>query len=81
LKNNLPSSFRKYFWDCDFSDLSLEKYPKFIIERILDYGTLKDIKWLKERISEAYFRKIATESRRLGKRTLNYWKTMYSNEY
>lgn len=79
-KNKLPQSFRKYFWDCDFNELSVDKYPKFIIERILNYGTLSDIEWIKRSVSEAYFKKIATESRRLDKRTLNYWKTIYAKE-
>ena len=81
MSNKLPEGFRKYFWDCNFKDLSIDKYPKFIIERILDYGTLKDIKWIKQSVSGTYFKRIATESRRLGKRTLNYWKTMYSDEH
>ena len=25
-KNNLPEEFRKYFWDCEFDELSIEKY-------------------------------------------------------
>ena len=31
---DMPEEFRKYFWDVDYDDLSLEKYPKFIAERI-----------------------------------------------
>ena len=76
---NLPESFRKYFWDCDFDDLSVQKYPKFILERVLNFGSLKDIQWIKHQVGDEYFRKIATQSRRLDKKTLNYWKTIYQD--
>jgi hypothetical protein len=42
----LPEEFRKYFWDVDYDDLSLDKYPKFIAERIMNYGDLDSVKWL-----------------------------------
>lgn len=77
--HKLPEIFRKYFWDCDFYELSLERYPKFILERLLNYGTLEDIQWIKRKVGEAYFQQIATQSRRLDKKTLNYWKTIYQD--
>jgi len=69
----LPEEFKKYFWDCSFEELTLEKYPKFIIERILNYGNEKEIEWLRENIDEDYFRNIALTSRRLDRKTSNYW--------
>ena len=38
---DIPEEFRKYFWDVDYDDLSLKKYPKFIAERILNFGGMK----------------------------------------
>jgi len=46
----LPEEFRKYFWDVDYDDLSLDKYPKFIAERIMNYGDLDSPEPLKQRI-------------------------------
>ena len=78
-KYQLPESFRKYFWDCNFDDLSVKKYPKFILERVLNFGSLQHIQWIKCKVGDEYFRKIATQSRRLDKKTLNYWKTIYQD--
>ncbi|MFO7830212.1 MAG: hypothetical protein R6V23_16440 [Bacteroidales bacterium] len=77
--NKLPESFRKYFWDCNFDDLTVKKYPKFILERVLNFGSWEDIQWIKSQVGNEYFRKIATQSRRLDKKTLNYWKTIYQD--
>jgi hypothetical protein len=78
-RHKLPESFRKYFWDCNFNELSLKQYPKFVLERILNYGTLEDIKWIKKQVDENYFHQIATQSRRLDNKTLNYWRIIYQD--
>jgi len=73
----LPNRFKKYFWDCEFSELSLEKYPRFIAERILLYGNLQDIRWLASRVSKEMFQEIVLNSRRLDPKTKNFWKIYF----
>lgn len=70
---------KKYFWDCDFEELSMEKYSKFIIERVLNFGNAKEVRWLIENTDEGIFKKVATSSRRLDRKTANYWKKYYQN--
>ncbi|PKP55943.1 MAG: hypothetical protein CVT88_05210 [Candidatus Altiarchaeales archaeon HGW-Altiarchaeales-1] len=79
-KGNLPEDFRKYFWDCEFDELIMEKYPKFIAERILCFGNIKEIKWLLTKLNKDMFLKISTTSRRLDERTKNFWKIYFQNE-
>lgn len=62
-----------YFWDCDFTELSIEKYPKFIIERILNYGKENEIEWLRSKVDAEFFKNVALTSRRLDRKTANYW--------
>ena len=45
----IPSSITKLFWDSDPNILDLEKHKKSIIARTLNYGTLGDWKWLKDK--------------------------------
>ena len=70
-------SLKKYFWDCNFEDLTLEKHPEFIIERILNFGTEEEIEWLKKNVNKEKFKIIALSSRRLDRKTANYWKRHY----
>ncbi len=44
--NNLPIEFKKYFWDCDFSNLDLIKNKNFILGRLLLFGDLNAIKYV-----------------------------------
>jgi len=72
----LPIEFQKYFWDVNFDDLNMEKYPTFIAERILNYGDLKGIKWLLSRTDRNFIRTLVENSRNLNTKTKNYWQIM-----
>ncbi|GHV23855.1 hypothetical protein FACS189428_7720 [Clostridia bacterium] len=42
---SIISLFSKYlFWDTDPAGLDMEKHKKYIVERVLDYGSWED--WL-----------------------------------
>lgn len=72
-KNNLPEEFRKYFWDVDYDELSLEKYPKFIAERIMNYGDIDSVKWLQSVLDREFIRSVVINSRNLNPKSKNYW--------
>ena len=44
--NNLPLFLKKYFWDVDFLKLNRNSHSQFIIERVLEYGDERAVKWL-----------------------------------
>jgi len=69
----LPEEFRKYFWDVDYDDLSLKKYPKFIAERIMNYGDLDAVKWLQSVLDREFIRSVVMNSRNLNPKSKNYW--------
>ena len=75
-KTPLPQEFRKYFWDVAFDELTFEKYPEFIAERILNYGDLKGVKWLLKRTDKQLIRTLLKNNRKLNAKTKNYWKIM-----
>jgi hypothetical protein len=74
--SGIPETLRKYFWDVAYEDLSLEKYPKFIAERILNFGDLDAVKWLQSVLDKDFIRSVIINSRNLNPKTKNYWKLM-----
>jgi len=72
----LPSTFKVYFWDCDFDQLSLQQYPRFIIERILNFGDDNAVRWLLQHAEPILIQRIIENSRNLTKKTRNYWHLM-----
>jgi len=43
----IPSDIRKLFWEIQSNNIDLEKNKKFIISRVLNYGTLSNWSWLR----------------------------------
>lgn len=74
LTDPLPFEFQKYFWDVAFDELTFEKYPRFIAERLLNYGNLNDIRWLLAHTDQQFLAAIIENSRNLNDKTKNYWK-------
>ena len=72
----LPGEFQKYFWDVAFDELTIEKYPRFIAERILNYGDVNGIKWLLSRTDKDFIRTLIENSRNINAKTKNFWQIM-----
>jgi len=72
----VPKSLKKYFWDIEFSELSLDKDSFFIIKRVIDRGKTKDVIWLIQQYDINKIRKVVTTSRDLSKKTAVFWSRM-----
>lgn len=78
--DKLPGAFEKYFWDCNFETIEAGTHKKFISERILMFGNIPALKWLKRTYGLDYIKQVALNSRRLDARTRNFWKTYFDDE-
>jgi len=77
--SKLPEEFQKYFWDVTFDELTIEKYPRFIAERILNYSDLNGIIWLLSWTDKHFIRTIVDNSRNINAKTKNYWQIMLTS--
>ncbi len=76
--NDLPLHIKKYFWDCDFSKLSLDLHRNFILGRLLLYGDLKAIafilgNYIKPEVEKFLYKK---GKNCLDKRSFNFWEKL-----
>lgn len=69
----LPSFLKTYFWDVDFQKLDFEKYPNFVIERILEYGNQRSVSWLSQFFSRDIIKETVINSRTLSPKSANFW--------
>jgi hypothetical protein len=67
LKKNL-------FWDVEPGSLSPESHWFFIIERILEFGDIDDLRWLKKTFTPEQIASTVKKSRNLSRRTISYCK-------
>lgn len=63
---------RALFWDTDVEKLDAPKHAAYIIERVLNYGTLQDWKLLKEVYKEEEIVKVTLELKDLHPKTLSF---------
>ena len=56
-KSKLPSFFKPLFWGYDFSSIDPDKNKKLVIVNALNYGDLKQWKWLIKKYGRENLRK------------------------
>lgn len=69
----IPSFLKKYFWDVKFEEIDKIKNSSFIIERILEYGNKKALRWLFENYSLNQIKDVVYKTRFLSPRSLFFW--------
>ena len=46
MQNDIPQTVKDLLWDVNPETISLKDNFRFIIERVLEYGDLAEIKWM-----------------------------------
>ena len=70
----LSMRFRQsLFWDVEPKTLNPRKHRKYIIERILQYGNDREVRWLVNQYSRRQLREVACGSRVLDPKTRALW--------
>lgn len=68
-----PAFLKKYFWDIDFNKLNPQKNPQYAIERILELGDTKAVRWVYKNFNHDIIRKAVCQSRTLSQKTASFW--------
>ena len=64
------------FWDVDPSKIDFKKNAQYVIERVLELGTDKEVKWLWKAYDKKLLKKVVTNSRVLRPRSKTLWSLM-----
>lgn len=71
--NNIINHFSKnLFWDVNTADVDPESHKRFIIQRVIEYGTLADWKIIKNHYGIAIIGQEMTQIRSLDDVTLSF---------
>ena len=71
---------RRLFWDYPLTRNELEKYPSWVVQRVLEYGTLDDVRGLISLLGRKTFMDVVDGSRFLSPKTESFWKAMMKQE-
>ncbi|MEW6408174.1 MAG: hypothetical protein AB1465_05815, partial [Patescibacteria group bacterium] len=69
----LPPSFYKYFWEIEPRDLDIQKYSFYVIERLLELGDIKQIRWLLHNFSKKEIIEVVKKSQSISLKTAVFW--------
>jgi hypothetical protein len=72
-KAPLPEFLRSLFWEVDFDRLRVPGHERYVIERVLEYGDLPEVKWMLGRFSRTEIAQTLRRSRSLSPKSANFW--------
>ena len=72
-ENRLPEHAYKYFWDINPAELDVSQYPRYVIERLLEYGDFPELRWLFRRFNPEEIVENLKRTRTLSRRRASFW--------
>ncbi len=76
-KMDAPNLSATLFWDVDYNQIQWEKNYRFVIERVLERGTLDDWREIKRVYGLDKIREAALQARSLDRTTLSFCSTIF----
>jgi hypothetical protein len=75
----VPADLASLFWDCNLDTLDLERHSEQILERVLQDGDLRSVRWALKVYGEETVRRFVVEhgQRRLDPKILSFWYAYY----
>lgn len=74
------SRLQRLFWDHRLTAADMKACPIWLVERVLEYGTLEDVRFLRDTMGREAFLRAAGKSTRLSPRTGSFWRQMLRME-
>ena len=73
----IPEHLFPLFWDIDCKRFEPNRFPDYTILRILEYGDVRDVKWLEETFAADQIASVICSERRLTPRSARFWSLVY----
>ena len=70
---NAPQSVKTLHWDTPWNNLDQKLHAKYIIERILEYGDIEEVKWLFGVYPQVEVTDVLKTSKRLSAKTAYFY--------
>jgi hypothetical protein len=79
-RSKAQARLKRLFWDRSLREEDLQKYPVWVVERILDYGNLDDVRAISGLMGKEAFLQAVRTARRVSSRTRNFWRQILETE-
>lgn len=80
MKNKLPKFLQRALWSYNLKALDKEKDKRLIITQVLNYGNLRDVRWLLNQYSDKEVKEVVADPDRglWLELVLNFWTKIYN---
>ena len=73
-----PPSLRRCFWDIAWEDFQPARRPRFVIERVLEYGDADAADWMMRSFPRAEIAAVLKKSRALTPKSAAFWALVFA---
>jgi uncharacterized protein DUF6922 len=73
----VPNELRSLFWDTNILDFDPTAHPDYTIFRILEYGDISAIEWLRSMFADREIVRVLKTERRLSPKSATFWALVY----
>ena len=77
VKCMVPKDLRALFWDVNAATFDPAAYPDYTIFRVLEYGDVDAVEWLRGLFPEDEIRRVLRFERRLSPKSATFWALVY----
>lgn len=68
------------FWDVDPKTIDIKKHSTYIIERVLEFGKDKEVRWVWQTYKPSLLKKVISDSRVISPQTKKLWTLLLKNK-
>lgn len=75
---SLPQKFQVFFWDTDLQKIDLQKNQNYIIERLLEWGDVDALEWIKDSFGKEKIIDALKNSRNISLKTASFYSYIFN---
>lgn len=76
----VTSQLRRLFWDHPLSPDDLDHHAVWVMERVLEYGSMKDVELMTNFLGRKNFLALVAKATRVSPKTRNFWQKLLTHE-
>lgn len=73
----MGKKFKLLFWDTDYRKVDPKKKPHYVIERVLEYGDIPHVRWMRRYFRTDEIKEVVTSASALSPKAANFWADFY----
>ena len=73
----VPNELHTLFWDTNLVDFDPASHPDYTIFRVLEYGDLAAVEWLRSIFADREIVRVLKTERRLSPKSATFWALVY----